>query len=189
MIIAVVNSLLLSAASSGAQSGFSKFYNEWMNIPGFEAWKFVNLAIFVVAMYFVLRKPLGNAFKQKREVIREELIRAENAKQAALERLTEIEGKLAQKDTEKADILARAKAEAEADEKELSEMTASDTARLKAQAEAELDRLANQSKSALRRFSAEESVRLAEERLRSQIDGAVDARLIKTGIAEIGGLN
>src|SRR5690606_21875711 len=118
---------------------------------------------------------------------RADLIRAENEKKAALERLTEIEGKIAQKDTEKATIIARAKAEAEADEKELSDLTAADTARIKGQAQAELTRLANQSRSALRRFSAEESVRLAEERLRSQIDGAVDARLIKNGIAEIGG--
>ncbi|MBV6494989.1 MAG: hypothetical protein DYH05_08530 [Acidobacteria bacterium ACB1] len=186
MIIAVINSILLSAAPHGAGGGF---YNEWMNIPGFEAWKFVNLAIFVAAMTFILRKRLSEGFKQKREEIRADLIRAENEKKAALERLTEIEGKIAQKDTEKATIIARAKAEAEADEKELSDLTAADTARIKGQAQAELTRLANQSRSALRRFSAEESVRIAEERLRSQIDGAVDARLIKNGIAEIGGMN
>lgn len=186
MIIAVINSILLSAAPHGAEGGF---YSEWMNIPGFEAWKFVNLAIFVVAMAFILRKHLSEGFKQKREEIRADLIRAENEKKAALDRLTEIEGKIAQKDTEKATIISRARDEAESDERELSELTDADTARLQGQTQAELNRLAHQSRSALRRFSAEESVRLAEQRLRSQIDGAIDTRLIKNGIAEIGGLN
>ncbi|HMU34346.1 MAG TPA: hypothetical protein PKC89_10820 [Pyrinomonadaceae bacterium] len=187
MMIAVINTILLSAAPHGA--GEPSFYDKWFNIPGFEAWKFVNLAIFVVAMTFILKKHLSASFKQKREEIRADLIRAENEKKAALERLTDIEGKLAQRETEKAEILARAKSEAESDEKELSELTASDVARLQGQTKAELNRLANQSRSALRRLSAEESIRLAEQRLRSQIDGSVDSRLIKNGIAEIGGLN
>jgi len=41
----------------------------------------------------------------------------------------------------------------------------------------------------LRRFSAEEIIRLAEEKLRAQIDGDKDARLVKASISEIGGLN
>jgi len=41
----------------------------------------------------------------------------------------------------------------------------------------------------LRRFSAESSIRLAENKLRSQIGAADDARLIRAGIQEIGGLN
>ena len=61
--------------------------------------------------------------------------------------------------------------------------------RLRQQTEAELTRLANQSRAELRRFSAEESIRLAEEKLRAQIDGGVDARLVKASIQEIGGLN
>lgn len=187
MMIAVINTILLSAAPHGA--GEPGFYDKWLNIPGFEAWKFINLAIFVVAMTVILKKHLSPGFKQKREEIRADLIRAENEKKAAIERLTDIEGKLAQKDTEKAEILTRARAEAEADERSLTDQTESDVARMKGQTQAELNRLANQSRSSLRKFSAEESVRLAEQRLRSQIDGPIDSRLIKSGIAEIGGLN
>ena len=38
-------------------------------------------------------------------------------------------------------------------------------------------------------YSAEESIRLAEAKLRSQINGESDAVLVKANIAEIGGLN
>ncbi len=40
-----------------------------------------------------------------------------------------------------------------------------------------------------RRFSAEESVRLAEEKIKNSMDAAKDADLIKTNIASIGGIN
>lgn len=189
-MIAVITKVLLFAAPHGdATSGFQHFYNEWLNIPGFEAWKFFNLALFLIAMIYIGRKHLSPKFKEKRDAIRAELIRAENEKKAALERLTAIEAKLAQLESEKRAIEASAVAEAEADEKELLQQTEADIARLKAQARAELDRLADQARSRLRRRSAEESVMIAEQRLRLKIDGPIDGRLVKNGIAEIGGLN
>lgn len=180
---------LFAEASHGGESGFMKFYNDYLNIPGFEAWKFINLAIFIAGLVYVLKKPVGGAFKAKREEIRAELIKAEQEKQAALSKLTSAEAKLAQLETQKTEVLDNAKAEAEAEKKRLAEQTSADSERLRLQAAAELARLANQSRAELRRFSAEESIRLAEEKLRAEIDGAKDARLVKASIAEIGGLN
>lgn len=189
MFALISNSIFLLAGAAGAESGFTKFYNEYLNIPGFEAWKFLNLFLFVGIMVYLVRKPLSEAFKAKRESIRAELIKAEEEKQAALAKLTTVEGKLAQMETEKANILKKAKEEAEFEKKRLAEQTASDADRLRQQTEAELARISNQSKAELRRFSAEESIRLAEAKLRSQINGESDALLVKANIAEIGGLN
>ncbi|MFL6374925.1 MAG: hypothetical protein ACJ73D_09680, partial [Pyrinomonadaceae bacterium] len=94
-----------------------------------------------------------------------------------------------QLETEKENILTRAKEEAALEKARLAEQTEADVQRLKAQAEADLARLAHQQRNELRRFSAEESVRRAEEKLRAAIDGKADARLVKASIAEIGGLN
>ena len=54
MFLSLTSSLLLLAGSTGgagagggAWESFKHFYNDWFNIGGFEAWKFVNLAIFV----------------------------------------------------------------------------------------------------------------------------------------------
>lgn len=181
--------LLFAEASHGGESGFMKFYNEWFNIPGFEAWKFLNLAIFVTLLVYVLRKPLGDAFKAKREEIRSELIKAEQEKQAALAQLTTIEGKLAQLDTEKENILQMAKDEAAFEKKRLAEQTKTEVERLRRQTEAELARLGGQSRMELRRLSAEKSIALAEEKLRSKIDAKVDAQLVRGSMSEIGGLN
>jgi F0F1-type ATP synthase membrane subunit b/b' len=187
MYVLITNFIYLFAG--GGESGFMKFYQDYLNIPGFEAWKFLNLAIFVAALVYVLRKPLGAAFKEKREAIRAELIRAEKEKQEALLKLAAAEEDLAKLDDEKQLILQQAREEAEAEKKRLAEVTKAETERLRLQNESELSRLTAQTKSALRRFSAEETIRIAEERLRAQIDDRTDAKLVKASIQKIGGLN
>ena len=94
MFAFITSFLLLLAEASHKESAFTKFYNEYFNIPGFEAWKFLNLAIFIALMVYVAKKPLSEAFKAKRELIRSELIKAEEEKQAALAKLTAAEAKL-----------------------------------------------------------------------------------------------
>ncbi len=190
-MFAFITSLILffAEAPHAPESGFTKFYNEYLNIPGFEAWKFVNLGLFVFLMVYLLKKPLGEAFKAKRDSIRAELIKAEEEKQAALAKLTTVEGKLAQLETEKENILQKAKDEAAFEKKRLADQTKADADRLRQQTEADLTRLSKLSQMELRRYSAEECIRLAEAKLRSQINGESDAILVKANIAEIGGLN
>ena len=79
--------------------------------------------------------------------------------------------------------------EATFEKKRLAEQTKADIERMGQQHDSELSRLSKQSYAELRRFSAQESIRLAEEKLRAQIDGTADARLVKASISEIGGLN
>lgn len=181
--------MFLAASGGGNEGGFTGFYNTWLNYPGFEAWKFINLALFVGILTYILKKPLSDAFRAKRDAIRAELIRAEQEKQEALKRLTSAEAKLAALESEKAAILARAHEEAEAEKRRLAEQAELDIRKLEEQSGGELSRLQKQTMASLRRFSAEESVRLAEAKLRGQIDVQKDAQLVKSSIASIGGLN
>ena len=191
-MFAIIYSTILLFAEAGNESAwgrFREFFSEYFSYPGFELWKFINLAIFIAILVYLLKKPLSDAFKAKRDAIRADLIRAEEEKRAALERLTAIEARLAQLESEKQAILDKAKEESEAERRRLTEQTRSDIARLREQADAEISRLAIQKRVELRRYSAEESIRLAEQKLRSQIGVETDARLVKASIQEIGGLN
>lgn len=187
--------ILLSAAASehgtqkGAWANFLEFYETYLNYPGFELWKFVNLAIFVGLMIYFVKTPLSEAFKAKRDAIRAELIKAEEEKQSALKKLTAAEAKLAALENEKAMVLKKATEEAEAEKRRLAEQADLEVKKLREQTGGEISRLQKQTMAALRRYSAEESVRLAEEKLKAQIDIAKDAQLVKSGIASIGGLN
>lgn len=186
-----LDTIIFLAAAGGGQSGggFTEFYNKYLNYPGFEAWKFINLAIFVAVLVYLVKKPLSDAFKAKRDAIRAELIKAEEEKQAALKKLTAAEAKLAALESEKAAVLKKAREEAEAEKRRLAEQAEWDVKKLHEQSTGEVARLTKQTLASLRRFSAEESVRLAEEKLRAQMDTEKDSSLVKSSIASIGGLN
>jgi len=88
-MFALFTSIFLFAA----EGRFTRFYNAWFNIPGFELWKFINLFLFVAIMVYLVKRPLSDAFKAKRDQIRAELIKAEEEKHAALARLTAAEAR------------------------------------------------------------------------------------------------
>jgi len=189
------NVIFLFAEAAGHEAGesrwgnFLKFYEDYLNYPGYELWKFVNLAIFVGFLIFIGRKKLGPAFIARREAIRAELIKAEQEKQAALAQLTAAEAKLAALENDKAAILKRAREEADTEKANILHQTEVEIEKMRQQVDAEIKRLIQTTKFELKRFSAEESVRLAEERLRGKINTDNDAVLVKSSIQEIGGLN
>ncbi len=184
--------IFAEAAKVNTESGWGKFlqfWNTYANYPGFEAWKFVNLAIFIFIMYRLLKKPLSNAFVARREVIRADIIKAEEKRQAALAQLTTTEAKLASLETDAENTVSAAEAEAKAEKERIARETETEVKRLQAQAANEIERKTQQVKAELRRFSAEESIRLAEEKVKAQMNADKDARLVKASIQSIGGLN
>ena len=189
MFVFTYSFLMFFAESGHGEGGFLRFYNEYLNIPGFEIWKFVNLAIFIAIAVYLGKKKLTPAFIARREAIRAELIKAEQEKQAALERLTAAEAKLIAADSEKDSLIKAAEQEAAAEAERLAREADTEIERLRQQSGGEIGRLALQTKAELRRFSAEESIRLAEEKLRSQIDAQKDSGLVRASIQAIGGLN
>lgn len=189
MLALVYSFALIFASSGGDQSAFMEFYNKWLNIPGFEAWKFINLAIFLALILYFVKKPLADAFKAKRDAIRADLIKAEEEKKAALARFTAAEAQLASLDNERQLILNKAKAEADVEADRIAGTADAEVGKLQHQTSGEIVRLTQLAKLELKRFSAEESVRLAEEKLRSKIDANADASLVRSGIRAIGGLN
>jgi F0F1-type ATP synthase membrane subunit b/b' len=187
-MFAFINSLLI-LAEGGAGGGWWHKIEPYLNYPGFEAWKFLNLGIFVAIMVYLVKTPLSEAFKAKRETIRAELIKAEEQKQAALAELTTTEAKLANLDAESESVVARAKDEAAAEKKRIAKETEDETRRLQNQAAGEIERKSAQAQVELRRYSAQEAIRLAEEKLKGEINAESDSRLVKAGISAIGGLN
>jgi F-type H+-transporting ATPase subunit b len=188
-MFAFIFSIVLLFAEAGQAGGFVQVWNTYFNYPGFEAWKFMNLAIFIAILVYLLRKPLSEAFKAKRELIRAELIKAEEERQAALAQLTATEARLARLDTEAADVRQKAALEADAEKRRILEQTEADIDKLRQQARNEIARISQNARLELRRYSAEESIRLAEAKIKQEITPEKDARLVRSNIQSIGGLN
>ena len=194
MLALATGFLLFLAAEGGPSAGtwsqVREFWDHYFNYPGFEIWKFVNLAIFVgLGIYAGKRLKVPDWFKAKREEIRAELIKAEEEKQAALADLTAVETKLVGVDEEKVAIMKAAREEIDVEKNRLAAQGEFEAKKLAAQADGEVTRLGQVARLQLRRFAVDESLRMAEEKLRSQVDPKTDAKLVKAGIESIGGLN
>jgi F0F1-type ATP synthase membrane subunit b/b' len=103
--------------------------------------------------------------------------------------LTLAEAKLARIESEADEIVEKAVREAAEEKARILREAEEEANRLRTQAENEIARKAQLVRLELRRYSAEESVRLAEEKIRQNITAAKDAELIKANIQSIGGLN
>jgi len=161
----------------------------WWDYPGFELWKFVNLGIFVAVMAYILTRKvkLGEAFRTRRENIRAELARAEHERDAAVAKLKEVEERLARLDDEVSVIKEQSKREAAEENERIARATETEISRLSEQAQREIERAGKTARHELRRYSAEQSVRLAEEMIRREMKPEDDARLITRNIDELGG--
>jgi F-type H+-transporting ATPase subunit b len=175
------NTTLLFALAGGGET-------VWYNYPGWELWKFGNLLLFVGGLYFILRRPIGASLVARRNAIRQELMRAQEERRAALAKLEEVEARLAKLDAEVETVRAQARREAEAERESIKRATAEETRRLREQAQREIESAGKAARQDLRRFAAEQSVRMAEDLIRRDIRAEDDARLMNEYIGELGGI-
>ena len=174
------NSFLLFALAGGQAP--------WYNQPGWEVWKFFNLLLFIGALIFLLRRPIGASLAARRDTIRRELMRAQEERRAALAKLEEVEARLARLDAEVETVRAQAKRDAEAERESITRATAEETRRLREQARREIESAGKVARQDLRRYAAEQSVRLAEDLIRRDIGAEDDKRLMNDYIGELGGM-
>jgi F-type H+-transporting ATPase subunit b len=150
--------------------------------------KVVNLLLFAGAMYFVLRRPLAEAFRARQEGIRRDLMRAEEERRAAVAKLEEVEERLAHLGSEVEAIHEQAQKEA-AEERARIERAAEDEVRkIREQARREIESASKAARAELRAYAAEQSVRLAEEMIRRDIRPEDDAHLVGEYVEELGGV-
>jgi F-type H+-transporting ATPase subunit b len=160
----------------------------WWNYPGFELWKFINLILFVGVLVYILRRPLGDALRTRRETIRRELVRAQEERNAALAKLEEVEARLARLNAEVASVREHAEKEAVEERERVLRSTEDDARKLREQAQREIESAGKAARQELRKYAAEQSVRLAEGMIRRDIRPDDDARLVNLNVEELGGM-
>lgn len=161
----------------------------WWNYPGFELWKFVNLAVFVgvaVLIHHRLGRPIRQALRSRAERIKLELKTALAERDNALRKLKEVEARLSRLDEEVASVAEQAGSEAEAESERIKRSTEAEMAKLREQGQREIETAAKIAKQELRRFAAEQSIKLAEESVRRELTAEDDIRLIDMRVDQIG---
>lgn len=160
----------------------------WWNKPSFELWRWVNFLIFVIIFIYILRRPVSEAMRARREGIRRDLMRAQEERNAALSKLEEVEARLVRLDAEMASVREQAEREAAEERERIRRSTEEETRKLREQAQREIESAGKAARQELREFAAEQSVRLAEEMIRRDIKPEDDARLVSLRVEELGGV-
>jgi len=158
----------------------------WWDYPGLELWKFVNLFLFAWLMIYLLKRPLSNALRTRRETIRRELATAQQERDQALAELAEVRARLERLDSEVAAIQEHSKSEAQAERERIAQETEQEIQKLREQAQREIIGAGKVAKHELRRFAAQQSVKLAEDMIRRDIKSDDDARLITLNLEQLG---
>lgn len=159
----------------------------WWNYPGLEAWKFFNLLVFILAAIYILRRPLTDALKGRRERIREELRKAQDERDRAIDEMKSIEARLARLDEEVAIIRQHAEQAAQAERDRMSAETAAELAKLRETSQREIETAGKVARQELKEFAARQSLKLAEEAIRREIRTEDDTRLIGLSVENLGG--
>lgn len=160
------------------------FFN-YLNYPGLEIWKFLNLAIFTAAAIYVLRRPISAALATRRDAIKQELAQAHEQKARALAKLEEADSLLSRLDTDVHAVHEQSQQEAESERQRLAAATAREIEKLKQQAEREIETADKAARKQLRQFFAQRSVDVARENVRSRMRPEDDRQLIENGIGEL----
>jgi F0F1-type ATP synthase membrane subunit b/b' len=160
--------------------------SSWFDYPGFELWKFINLFVFIGVGLYILRRPLSDALRSRREAIKRDLLKAQEERDRALAQLAEVEARLERLDAEVAVIHERSQKEADAETQRINQATEAEMAQLRDQAKREIENAGKAAKHELRKFAAAQSVRLAEELIQGEIRPDDDVRLISRNLEEIG---
>lgn len=158
---------------------------EWLNYPGLEIWKFLNLAIFTAVAIYLVRRPISAALASRRDAIRRELVTAQAEREQALARVAEAEDLLSRVDEHVAAIRKQAENEAKSEKERLAAATASEIEKLKQQAQRETQAAEKLARKQLRQFLAQRSVELARETVRSRMRPEDDRLLIKENIGDL----
>jgi ATP synthase F0 subunit b len=166
-----------------AESGWSQYLPEVATFA-----KLFNLFLFVGVIVYLLRRPLGEAMRTRREGIRRDLMRAQEERNAALAKLEEVGARLSRLDAEVTSVRTQAQKEGEEERERIERATAEDVQKLREQARREIESASKVARQELRRYAAEQSVMLAEQMIRHDLRPEDDARLVSGYVEELGGV-
>lgn len=153
-----------------------------------EIFKWINFAIVAGALLWVCLKKAPGFFRGRAEAISSAITKASSAKAAAEAQLREAEVKLANLDTEVAELRASAEREAAAEVERIRLATRSDLEKIAAAAKAEIEAAERAARLELKALAAKLAVDGAEALLVKQLNAQAQAGLISNFVKSLEGM-
>lgn len=142
-------------------------------------WKWANFAILAGGLGYMISKNAPAYFAARNEEIRQGLEEGARLQREANERAASMEARLKNLSTEIAELRTKAKAEIAAEGERVKAETSAALAKVQAHAEAEIASAAKIERAELTSYAADLALQLAQDKLRAQLTGESDGRLIQ----------
>ena len=162
-----------------------EWLDRYLNYPGLEIWKLLDLAIFVTVAIYILKKPIAHALASRRETIRKQILEAEQQRERAADKLAGAEAMLARLDQEVESVRKLAREEADLERERQAAAAQQEMQRLKAQSDRESDIARKAARRELQKFLATRSIAVAKESVTTQLRPEDDVRLIRERVTQL----
>lgn len=167
----------IAVASSGGDTGFNKTSDFIQRI--------INFAILVGVLFFILRKPVKNAFVTRSQEIQEKLAELERQKEEAEKIHAEYKGKLALLEQERAKIIESYLAEGEAVKAQIIKEAGKTAEKMQGQAKVAIQQEFDKAKAQIQAEIVNEAVIAAEKLIKKEINDEDQDRLVDEYIAKV----
>lgn len=156
----------------------------YFGIPGWLL-KTLNMIVFLGLLVWLVRKPVGEAFRARSESIRGAAREAQERRQKADSLAADIQARLTQIEQEVAAIHERAEAEGERQKRELIAAAEAEAQKILASARTEVDNRLKHARKELTEFAGQLASERAEQLIRERITEADQHKLFRESLREV----
>lgn len=178
LVFALVAPAALSAAEEQAEAGHSSGGSGFI-------WKVINFAVLFGALFFVLRKPLGEMLTKKTDVVRIVLEDAREDREKAEAKLAEAQARATALENEAARMREQAAADGRAETERIRALSAREAERIRTLAAQEVAVRLQAGVRELKEFTAELAAGLAEEQIKKRLSPDDQSALIDRSIERL----
>jgi F-type H+-transporting ATPase subunit b len=148
-------------------------------------WKWINFAILVIALGWLMAKTLPGAFKSRTESIQRGIAEAQQQKKDADKRAAIVDQRMSALGTEIESFRVQSRLEMEKEGERLREETAAQIRRLEQQSTVEIESAGKAARRELRVYAADLALKLAEERIRTRLTADTESALVNNFVADL----
>ena len=142
-------------------------------------WKTLNVAVLVAIIYKFARKPVASALNSTAQSAKQVVDDARSAEERITSELSGMRIQISALEKEAVEMVASAKKDAENEKARIIEEGRQELVRMKEQARFTLEQERRKAEDVLRNWIAEESIRLAEGKLKKEMNEKYQAKMVK----------
>ena len=151
-----------------------------------QAFQWINFLVIIGALAYVSKKYIAPLLDQRSKAIREEMEHSAQALEEASRRLSGIEEKLRELDTEIAGLRRSALQEAEAEKARIEQQSEQEAGKIAQAAEQEIQAATKTARQELKAYTAELAIALAEKRIQDSMSPEGDKRMVRSFVEDLG---